>query len=155
MLQDAADPDACRDRIPAMNAHLFAFEIFGITNAGFRVVHDGAVMKNARRKDRYRRKPLSIRLRADVSRHRQFADVKLQPTYHPAECLNQDRNIDVIDLEGFWFDGLIPQGLRVSIRTKDGFQLEFSHRVILSVLSKPRCSLALKSANGFHLSQGQ
>src|SRR2546430_3668029 len=101
MLEDAANPHTCRDRVAAMNAHPLALEIFGITNAGLRVVYNSAVMKHTRRKNRYRGKSLSIRLRADVGRHRQLADIEFQPPYHPAECLNQDRNIDVIDLEVF------------------------------------------------------
>src|SRR5881409_3321003 len=131
MLEDTANPHTCRDRIAAMNAHPLALEILGITNAGFRVVHDGAVMKHTRRKNRYRGKSLSIRLRTDVRRHRQLADIEFKSTHHPAECLNEDGDIDVIDLEGFRLDGLISQRFGMPIRTKGGFQLEFGHRQIL------------------------
>src|SRR6266446_4818608 len=117
MLQDAANPYAGRDGVASMNTDLLAFEIFGITNAGFRVVHDGAVVKNAGGKNRYRREALSIGFSTDVRRDRHLADVVFQPAHHPAECLNKHRHIDVIDLECSWFDRLIPQGPGMTIRT--------------------------------------
>ena len=89
------------------------------------------MVKNTGGKNRYRRKALSIRFSTDVRRHRQLADIEFQPPHHPAECLNKHGDIDVIDLEGFWFDRLNPQRLSMPIRTENGFQLEFGHRAIL------------------------
>src|SRR5262249_10342594 len=110
---------------------LFSFEIARTVNAGLRVVHNRAVVKNARRENRYRRKTLSIGFGTDVGRHRELADVVLEPPYHLAECLDQHRHIDVIDLKGLRLNRLMGQRCCMPVGSKHGFQFHLCNNAAI------------------------
>src|SRR5439155_24398267 len=103
MLEDSANPHARRDGVAPMNADLLSLWSLRTANTGFRVVDNRAMVKNTCRKNGNCRETLSIRLCADIRRDRHLANVVLQATHHLAKRLNEDRHIDVFDVERFGF----------------------------------------------------
>src|SRR6266850_3453392 len=111
-----------------MDADRLALQVFGTTYAGFRVVPDRTVMKDARRKNRYRCKTLPVCLGAEVRGERQFANIELRTPDHPAERLDQDRNIFVFDFKTLRPDRAVLERLGVSKRSENRFQLARGHK---------------------------
>jgi hypothetical protein len=121
LLQDAARPHAGGDRVAAVDADLPAFEVFRRADAGVAVHQDGAMMKGAHQKHRYRRHSLAVRPGTDVGRDRHLADVELEAAHHAPEC--GDERIDLYELEGKGrrLDAAVLERLVVALGAGDGF----------------------------------
>ena len=101
---------------------------FGTAYAGFRVVEDRTVMKDARRKNWYRSKTLPVCPGAEVRGERQFANIELRTPDHAAERLDQNGNIFVFDFETFRLDCTVLERLGVSKWTENRFQSVRGHK---------------------------
>src|SRR5258706_12158174 len=123
VLQDAAHPQSGRDGIAPVDAHSPAFQIFRCADARFRVVDDRAVVKGPHRKHRDRGERLPMGPRAQVRRHRQFADVELEAAHHAPEGLDDDRHVLEVELERSGSHRPVHQRLRVSTHGERGLEL--------------------------------
>src|SRR3984957_11129636 len=125
VLQNGAGLYTSRDRITAIDAHLFAFQVFGALNSHFRIVDNGAMMESPDEENRQRREPFSISARADVGRERHLADVELFSSHHAAKGIDERFDLFEVEFERLRSNGPVLQGLIISLRSKYRFQFEF------------------------------
>src|SRR5205085_1535488 len=137
-LQDAARPHAGGDRVSAIDTDAPAFEIFGRADAGIFVDENRAVMECAYQEYGNCGHPLSVRARADIGGNRHLADIEFQPPNHAAEGIDQWIHLDKLQLEVFWSDGSILEGLIVALRARDCGELWSCHFSI-SPMVLPLC----------------
>jgi hypothetical protein len=72
-------------------------------------------MEPAHQEDRQCRERLAMRLGAEVGRQRHLADVEFEPPDHPAEGVNENRDLLEGEAESLGGDGAILEGAVVPL----------------------------------------